>query len=158
MTFFNFEADFVESLRCIPMQVRLKLDDCGVKLKLAQWSQFSAADCQALVDQPCATAAEIAAYRTALHHLVQERTQMVATDLSIDPHPPWHDVEQIPESVVAKAQALSHAITLTQWATLTPLQRFALIKLSRSHHENHNFGPALQEFGLTKAEKGEAFG
>ncbi|MBD0312658.1 MAG: nitrate reductase associated protein, partial [Microcoleus sp. T3-bin5] len=24
MTFFEFEADFVEALRCIPMQVRLK--------------------------------------------------------------------------------------------------------------------------------------
>ncbi|HEY9298982.1 MAG TPA: nitrate reductase associated protein, partial [Phormidium sp.] len=26
--FFQFEADFVNSLRCIPMQVRYKLDTC----------------------------------------------------------------------------------------------------------------------------------
>jgi hypothetical protein len=31
---------------------------------------------------------------------------------------------------------------------LTPLQRFALIKLTRSQHENNNFLPALIEFGL----------
>jgi len=35
--FFEFEADFVDSLRCIPMHVRLKLDTC-IKLKLAQWN------------------------------------------------------------------------------------------------------------------------
>jgi Conserved nitrate reductase-associated protein (Nitr_red_assoc) len=33
-----------------------------------------------------------------------------------------------------------------QWATLTPDQRFALLKLSRSNHENRNFLPALKEF------------
>jgi hypothetical protein len=35
-----------------------------------------------------------------------------------------------------------------QWAALSPLQRFALIKLSRSSHENSNFLPALKEFQL----------
>jgi hypothetical protein len=148
VTFFQFEADFVESLRCIPMQVRFKLDTCGIKLKLTQWNQFTQADCQALVDRPCQTKAEIQAYRAALQELIQARTQLPATDLAIDPQPPWHDVDPIPESVSAKAQSLNHAINLEQWATLTPLQRFALIKLSRSSHENRNFLPAMQEFGL----------
>ncbi len=35
---FQFEADFVASLRCIPIQVRYKLDTCGIKLKLVQES------------------------------------------------------------------------------------------------------------------------
>jgi hypothetical protein len=39
-------------------------------------------------------------------------------------------------------------VTLQQWASLTPLQRFALIKLSRSSHEDKNFLPALKEFHL----------
>jgi len=38
--FFDFEADFVLSLRCIPMIVRYKLDTYGVKLKLAHWNHF----------------------------------------------------------------------------------------------------------------------
>jgi hypothetical protein len=32
---FDFEADFVGDLRCIPMAVRRKLDLVGVKLKLS---------------------------------------------------------------------------------------------------------------------------
>ncbi|MBW4551370.1 MAG: nitrate reductase associated protein [Aphanocapsa sp. GSE-SYN-MK-11-07L] len=39
--FFQFEADFVESLRCIPIQVRLKLDTCGIKRKVSEWNRFS---------------------------------------------------------------------------------------------------------------------
>ena len=39
-------------------------------------------------------------------------------------------------------------ITAQQWKELSPLQRFALIKLSRRGHENRNFYPALQEFKL----------
>ncbi len=48
--------------------------------------------------------------------------------------------------VSAKAQELGVTISLAQWASLQPLQRFALIKLSRSSHENKNFLLALQEF------------
>lgn len=146
--FFEFESDFVESLRCIPMQIRLKLDTCGVKLKLAQWHQFSQRDRQQLVELPCETPADVAAYREMLHQLIVERTGAIATDLPIDPAPPWQDVQQIPPSVAAKATEVGNPITLTQWSALSPIQRFALIKLSRSNHENHNFLPALKEFHL----------
>jgi hypothetical protein len=37
--FFQFEADFVESLCCIPMQVRLKLDTCLELLPRLKFSQ-----------------------------------------------------------------------------------------------------------------------
>ncbi|MFN4279704.1 nitrate reductase associated protein [Thermosynechococcus sp.] len=42
-----------------------------------------------------------------------------------------------------------HRLTREKWAVLTPLQRFVLVKLSQPGHENCNFWPALQEFGLT---------
>jgi hypothetical protein len=47
ITFFNFEAEFVDTLRCVPMIVRFKLDVVGVKLALrldgrTHWSQLSA--------------------------------------------------------------------------------------------------------------------
>ncbi|NJR50198.1 MAG: nitrate reductase maturation protein NarM [Leptolyngbyaceae cyanobacterium CSU_1_3] len=146
--FFQFEADFVESLRCIPMQVRLKLDTCGVKLKLAQWNKLSQTDRQILVDSPCETNDEIEDYRSHLQRLILQRTGEVATDLPIDPQPDWTNEIVIPESVQAQVQALQLILTQPQWASLTPVQRFALIKLSRSNHENSNFLPAMQEFHL----------
>ncbi len=148
MTYFEFEADFVDSLRCIPMIVRLKLDTCGVKLKLAEWNRFTQLECQQLVDLPCDRDSEIATYRDYVSQLIFEHTGHEASLLSIDPHPPWSNTLEIPESVGIKAAEESVSIDLSKWANLTTIQRFALIKLTRSQHENNNFLPAIKEFGL----------
>jgi len=151
--FFEFEADFVESLRCIPMQVRLKLDTCGIKLKLPQWHQFTQNDRTLLVELPCTVPAEVQTYRTTLQNLVRERTNQEASELPTDPSPEWLNPDQIPESVQQKGTSVGIAIAPSDWAALAPVQRFALIKLSRSGHENHNFLPALKEFGLASSER-----
>jgi hypothetical protein len=147
--FFNFEADFIDSLRCIPMIVRLKLDTCGVKLKLAEWNHFTQPECEQLVELPCEESAEIAIYKAYVSKLIFQYTKNEASLLSIDPHPPWLNDREIPPSIATKTAEQQINITLTQWVNLTPLQRFALIKLTRSQHENSNFLPALIEFGLS---------
>ena len=146
--FLKFETDFVESLRCIPMIVRMKLDTCGVKLKLEHWNQFDHAQRQTLVTMPCHSPQEVISYREYVQNLVISKTGKPAKELAIDPLPPWLNTHKIPEAL--KAQAANHQteISLKQWSSLNPLQRFALIKLSRPSHENRNFIPALKEFGL----------
>ena len=146
---FQFEADFIESLRCIPMQVRMKLDTCGVKLKLVHWNQFSHQECQTLVEMPCESEAEIIAYREYLQNLVTEKTGQPAKELAIDPHPPWLNAVAIPTNIQTKAEEFQITISPQQWSELIPAQRFALIKLSRPSHENRNFLPALKEFKIT---------
>ncbi len=146
--FFQFESDFVESLRCIPMIVRFKLDTSGVKLKLHQWNKFSESDRHQTIDSPCNTEAEILEYRKLLHQLVEQRTGEVVTDLAIDNNPPWNDSTNIPNSIKMKAEEVGIAISAPQWESLAPIQRFVLIKLSRSAHENANFLPAVKEFEL----------
>ena len=146
--FFQFEQDFVESLRCIPMVIRLKLDTCGVKLKLVHWNQFNSEERQSLLEIPCSTSDEIENYRQFLQDLITQKTGQPATELAIASNPAWLDPETIPESVQSKAIETGFKLTQSQWRSLTPIQRFALIKLSRASHENHNFAPALQEFGL----------
>ena len=130
------------------MQVRLNLDTCGVKLKLAEWNRFSQEEKQALVDMPAGTSDEAKAYRELLHRLVLEHTGKPATDLPADDHPAWMDEATVPDSVRKKVEDVGVTLTPAQWATLAPLRRFALIKLSRSEHENSNFLPALKEFGV----------
>ncbi|HEY9770728.1 MAG TPA: nitrate reductase associated protein [Coleofasciculaceae cyanobacterium] len=146
--YFQFEADFVGSLQCIPMQVRMKLDNCGVKLKLAHWNQLSQIERHALVDMPCTDQAECQIYRQFLQNLITVKTGQPAQKLAINPNPPWLDDTNIPSSVVEKAQECQVNLSLEQWSNLTPVQRFAVIKLSRPSHENKNFIPALQEFGV----------
>ncbi len=148
LTFFKFEADFVESLRCIPMQVRYKLDTCGVKLKLEHWHKFSQGDRERLVTHPFGTPTEIAAYRDMVQSTVLQYTETPAKDLPVDPQPPWLQVANVPTEVVAQAHKFAIDIPVAAWAALAPLERFALCKLSRAGHENRNFLSALQEFGL----------
>ena len=146
--FFEFEADFVAALRCIPMGVRMKLDTCGVKLKLAHWHQFTQAERQQLVDLPCSNVHTIETYRQQLQQLVIRYTGSPAGELPIDATPPWHIGDRTPQTVLDQAAKLRTTLTTAQWRSLSPYQRFALIKLSRPGHENRNFEPALKEFGL----------
>jgi hypothetical protein len=146
--YFQFEADFVNTLQCIPMLVRMKLDNCGVKLKLVHWNQFSQAERETLVNLPCSTLNQRHTYRKWLQDLIITKTGQPAKDLAIDPNPPWLNEANIPDSVQTKAQEHNLSLSLEQWSNLNPAQRFALIKLSRPSHENKNFRPALQEFGI----------
>jgi hypothetical protein len=146
--FFQFETDFVDSLRCIPMQVRYRLDTCGVKLKLHQWNVFTLADRARLVDFDPQTSGELEQYRELLVALILERSGEVATLLPIDLAPPWLNDQVIPLTLAHKAAAIEINISLVDWQQISPLQRFALIKLSGSSHEQNNFLPALREFKL----------
>jgi len=66
----------------------------------------------------------------------------------VDPHPAWIEESHVPAQVsdYFNAQGLA-PLSLAQWQGLAPLQRYALIKLTRPGHSNDNFLPALREFG-----------
>ena len=149
LTLFAFESDFVDSLRCVPMAVRFKLDLAEVKLSLRQWSRFTHADRQDLLRLPCATPAEISAYRTRLIALIAERVGESAKPLPEAACQLWRQSDETPDAVIGQAAATGLASpTARQWARLSPLKRFALLKLTRPGHDNVNFAPAMQEFGL----------
>lgn len=99
-----------------------------------------------LVDLLCGTETEIQQYRETLKQLVQNRIHEPATELAIDPNPEWKNSAVIADSVLQKAQEVGVILCLHHWESLTQDQRFALLKLSRSNHENRNFLPALKEF------------
>lgn len=148
-TYFKFEEDFVENnTRCIPMAVRLKLDLCGIKLKLAEWSRFSVKERADLSERSCDNAFEIVSYRTYLQKLVMERSGHEASGLKVTEPMEWNLQDRIPEIIELKLREFQWSITLSQWNSLSILQRFALVKLSRPGHENANFPPAMKEFGL----------
>ncbi len=99
---------------------------------------------QALVDLPCTTETEIQSYREHIQQLILQRTSIPATKLPIEPHPAWLDSSTVPPSLQEKAQEIGVTLTPQHWAALTPLQRFALIKLSRPGHESKNFPIAIE--------------
>lgn len=146
--FFDFESDFVESLRCIPMIVRYKLDSCGIKLKLPEWVKISVEEKTQLAYLPCYLNSEIDQYGQLVKELVWKYSNHEASLLSnIDDS--WNELNIVPEEVQQKAVEWDcPVLTLKQWIELDTLQRFALVKLSRSGHEGKNFPRAMREFGI----------
>ena len=146
---FRFEADFVRTLRCIPMCVRFKLDRTGVKLSLRQWSRFTLEDRERLRLTPCAAATEVRAYGDLLLQLVQARSGETPAMLPNAVEVVWN-ASTPPDAVVALARARAVALPSDEaWSALSELQRYAVVKLTRDAHENANFVPAMREFGLT---------
>lgn len=147
--FFKFEEDFVEaSIRCIPMIVRFKLDACGIKLKLAEWSKMTAEEREDLAMAACESSQEMAGYRHKLTQLIFSRTGNPATPIPVPDAPAWSRTDEIPYTIREKLRESSYDLSLSQWQRLTHLQRFALLKLSYPGHENKNFPKAMVEFGL----------
>jgi hypothetical protein len=145
---FDFETDFAGTLRCIPMCVRFKLDECGIKLSLKQWNRIPSADRRQLVTRPCDTPDRIPSYREFLVKIIESHTSKRVDFVSAD-KADWADGGQIPPRIFNHAMGLGVAPpSLEQWSSLSPLQRFALYKLTRPNHSNDNFIPAMREFGL----------
>ncbi|MGL5034064.1 MAG: nitrate reductase associated protein, partial [Microcystaceae cyanobacterium] len=95
--YFEFEQDFVESLRCIPMIVRLKLDTCGVKLKLNHWYQLNSEEKENLVNSSCSSPTDVETYRQKLQDLLIAKTGSPAGELLISDNPDWLETGLIPE-------------------------------------------------------------
>ena len=149
LLFFKFEADFVEAnIRCIPMIVRFKLDACGIKLKLAEWSRMTPEERDYLATADCNTPQEVALYREHLLALILHRTGNQGTPIPVEKNPVWSRTDDIAYTVKEKIRETSGDLSLEQWQNLTDLQRFALLKLSYPGHENKNFPRAMEEFGL----------
>ena len=152
--YFLFEEDFVEqNIRCIPMIVRFKMDNAGIKLKLTEWSKFNALERKELALKPIETNDELNNYRKYLSSLIYKYTGNTPTLLQINTNPEWSNPIVVPNKLIEKSNEFNWIITTEQWSALTTLQRFALLKLCRPGHENRNFPRAMREFGIVSGEK-----
>jgi hypothetical protein len=149
LTYFAFEEDFVEAnVRCIPMIVRFKLDACGIKLKLSEWSRFTVTERNELVDRSCITPEAVESYKLFLQSLLLRKTGSPGTEIAVDNEPAWADTTNISPALNEKANEFGWEITAEQWMRLSNLQRFALLKLCKPGHENKNFPRAMKEFKM----------
>jgi len=134
---FHFEADFVTSLRCIPMAVRRKLDLCGCKVKLQQWLELSEFDRKEILMW--------SDYPEELGKLAQ-RLANCSSKMLIKDQESWQNTDQIPKDLSCSCIDIGKQIpSLEQWKALDELERFALIKLSHPGHEHRNLASALKE-------------
>jgi hypothetical protein len=147
---FNFEVESSEDLTFIPMAVRFNLDRFGLRVSLAQWQMLPYEDRKLLARFPVE---EDTIIEPNFDHALFE---MLRTHANVEPEwftpeetPAWRRTDAVPDGVLRQAElATLHAPSTDQWATLGPFQRYVLAKLSRKPEANHDFVPAMKEFGL----------
>ena len=142
---FKFEDEVHQSLSCVPMAVRRKLDLVGVKISLEQWQALGHGERLAVCHLPVASGEECDAIRTFLEEAVRNRCGN-----STKPLPePMRRAAQPPDSPPAQLveNARAEGIELDQfgWNRLDADERYALIKLGGGAEKSHNLGAALRE-------------
>jgi len=147
--YFQFEEEFMENnMRCIPMIIRFKMDMAGIKLKLPEWKKFSTEERIELALMNCGFNEESEQYTRYLAGLIKKYTRRDPTSMEVSRTPAWNKLHSIPGILIEKLKEFDWDLSIVQWAYLTDLQRFALLKLCRPGHENKNFPKAMKEFGL----------
>jgi hypothetical protein len=143
---FQFEADIYESLNCLPMAARRKLDALGIKVHLAQWEHFGRGERLMICHAPADTEEERSALRTFIEEVAISRTgspaQVLPEEARQSACPPAHP----PLLLVHNACTFGFELDGKAWEALDDEQRYALIKLGDAKKPSHNLEPALREF------------
>ena len=147
---FRFEVASSENLTFIPMAVRFNLDRFGLRISLAQWQLLPYEDRRLLACFPVDDDTQIEPnFDHALFEMLRTHADVEPEWFSPDETPAWRDTATVPDGLAQQAALAGIAAPApAQWAQLTPFQRYVLAKLSRKPEPNHDFVPAMREFGL----------
>ncbi|ALK31895.1 nitrate reductase associated protein [Burkholderia plantarii] len=151
---FGFEVESSEDFTFIPMIVRFHLDRCALRISLDQWQRLPLEDRRLLARFPVVVGAreQDAAqpdFASALAQMLRTHAAGEAGRIEPETAPAWRDTATIPAALAAQcALAGLPAPDAAAWAALGPFERYVLAKLSRKPKLNHDFLPAMREFGL----------
>ncbi|MFM0140273.1 nitrate reductase associated protein [Caballeronia grimmiae] len=150
---FKFEIESSDNLRFIPLAVRFNLDRFGMRITLDQWQMLPYDDRVLLARFPIEDEAEVEKnFDLALEEMLKTHANAAPERIPRDLEPVWAHADAVPETVIRQSSLSGvSAPSLSHWAALDPFQRYALAKLSRNTNKaNHDFLPAMREFGLAE--------
>ncbi len=149
---FGFEAEIYESLSCLPMTARRKLDRIGLKISLEQWQRLSRAERLMICHAPANMPDECEVLKLFIHEVTLARSGFPPNPLSDESRKAAEPAAEPLATLVANANALGIALTSREWSRLDDDERYALIKLGGTTRPSHNFKAALREL-LSSLEK-----
>jgi hypothetical protein len=150
---FEFEVESSENLRFIPLAVRFNLDRFGLRITLDQWQMLPHDDRVLLARFPVEADSEIEPnFDRAIDEMLRTHASAEPEKFTPDGDPVWAHADAVPETVIRQSSLAGvSAPSLSHWGALDPFQRYALAKLARRTGElNHDFLPAMREFGLAE--------
>jgi hypothetical protein len=147
---FDFEVVSSEDFKFMPMSVRFNLDRFGLRISLAQWQVLPYADRVLLTRFPVDDDTAIEPnFDHALFEMMRTHANTEPDWFTPDADPAWRHIDTVPEAVTQQCRIVGLSVpTRERWAQLVPFKRYVLAKLSRKPEGNHDFVPAMKEFGL----------
>ena len=142
---FKFEDEIYDSLSCLPMAARRKLDQLGLKIGFDQWQQLSRGERLMICHAPIAAPDETEALRLFVNDVMLAKCGAAPKDLPPEKRLGVNPPAMVPAQLVESAQKSGVALTQAAWAALDDDERYALIKLG-VEKESHKLKAALDEF------------
>ena len=143
---FKFEREVYETLDLVPIAVRRKLDQIGIKIGLRQWRALGRGERLAICHLPANLEEERDAMRLFLREAVKRATggepKLVPEAERDAAEPP----AQPPASLIEHGRAAGFVLDETSWVKLDPDARYALMKMGAGNKISQNFSAALEEF------------
>jgi hypothetical protein len=143
---FQFEADIYETLNCVPMAVRRKLDRVGLKVGLDQWQSLSRAERLAICYMPAFSHDEREALRAVLVAAAMARFGCVPKELPVAAREEADPPSSVPLLLAARSKDAGYDLEDEVWRSLDEDERYALLKLGNGKMVSHNLPKALAEF------------
>jgi hypothetical protein len=142
---FQFESDIYETLNCVPMAVRRKLDRVGLKVGLDQWQSLSRAERLAICYMPAFSHDECEALREGLVEAAKARFGCLPKELSEAAREEASPPRSVPILLATRSEAAGYDLA-EAWQSLDEDERYALLKLGNGKTASHNLPVALAEF------------
>ncbi|HZC45162.1 MAG TPA: nitrate reductase associated protein [Candidatus Acidoferrum sp.] len=145
---FKFEDEMHESLQCVPMAVRRKLDRVGLKIGLEQWKSLDRGERLAICHLPVSSAEECDALGVFIREAMERRFGVEPKSLTDAQRAAAEPPASPPDQVVAHAREAGFDLSSAAWSRLDSDERFALMKMGDAEKPSHNLAAALKEFAL----------
>jgi hypothetical protein len=145
---FKFEDEMHESLQCVPMAVRRKLDRVGLKIGLEQWKALDRGERLAICHIPTDSGEECDALAFFIRETMVRRFGVEPKQLSDAARASAEPPDNPPSQLVAHAREAGFNLSGPIWAHLDADERFALVKMGDLATPSHNLAAALKEFGV----------
>jgi len=148
---FAFEGEIHQSLSCVPLAVRRKLDLAGLKISLAGWQALTRPERLALCHLPVDGSGALAVYREVMRGFCDRHAVALgALPAVADQDRPW-DTRQVPASVTARLVEAGGALAEARWQALDEESRYGLLKMAEPKQALVKFQALLAELGLSPA-------
>jgi hypothetical protein len=145
---FKFEDEMHESLQCVPMAVRRKLDRVGLKIGLEQWKSLDRGERLAICHFPVDSTEESDALSVFIREAMKRRFGVEPKTLTEAQRASAEPPASPPARVVSHARSQGFDLNSAMWSRLDSDERFALMKMGDAETPSHNLAAALKEFAV----------